>query len=211
MTDPFSEDPNDTGVAFQDMVLLALAGFVAIVILILPFINPTATAEPTFTPGNITVEIYWPDELDADVDLWVLGPGDRPVGYSNRGGVVFNLLRDDLGNLADTTPFNYEVAYSRGLPAGEYVVNVHLYRFPMQGNFAGMSNKTPIEVQVVVGVKENPGATWRRLAGKSVTLSGFGQEITVMRFTIDEAGALVRGSINDVPKALRAATPGAVQ
>jgi hypothetical protein len=41
---------------------------------------------------------------------------------------VFNLLRDDLGKAQDLTDNNYEVACSRGLPPGEYVVNVHMYR-----------------------------------------------------------------------------------
>ena len=209
MTDPFTDEPDDTSIAFRDMLMLALAGFVAIVILILPFVNPTATESPTFTPGNVTVEIYWPDDADADVDLWVLAPGDRPVGYSNRGGLVFNLLRDDLGIYADVTPFNYEVAYSRGSPAGEYVVNVHLYRTATSGSFAGMTGTQPIEVVVVVGIKSEPSATWRQIATKTVTLLRQGHEITVMRFSLGVTGTLVPGSINDVPKKLRAATAGA--
>ena len=74
------------------------------------------------------VEVRWPDQLDSDVDLWVQAPGDVPVGYSNKGGAIFNLLRDDLGQRADATGMNYEVSYSRGIPPGEYMVNVHLYR-----------------------------------------------------------------------------------
>jgi hypothetical protein len=58
------------------------------------------------------------DKLDADVDLWVEAPGDRPVGYSNKSGQIFSLLRDDLGKSQDITDFNYEIAYSRGMPAG---------------------------------------------------------------------------------------------
>ena len=27
-------------------------------------------------PGNVVIEIQWPDGLDADVDLWVQAPGD---------------------------------------------------------------------------------------------------------------------------------------
>jgi hypothetical protein len=54
-------------------------------------------------PGNVAVEMQWPDKLDADVDLWVQAPGDAPVGYSNKSGRVFNLLRDDLGKAQDMT------------------------------------------------------------------------------------------------------------
>ena len=74
------------------------------------------------------IEARWPDGVDADVDLWVQAPGDVPVGYSNKGGAIFNLLRDDLGQRADATGMNYEVSYARGMPAGEYTANLHLYR-----------------------------------------------------------------------------------
>jgi hypothetical protein len=101
--DSFDED--EGGTVFRDVIMLALAGFVAMVILLLPHLNPKgedaqASTEP---PGNVIVEVRWPDELDADVDLWVEAPGDVPVGYSNKGGAIFNLLRDDLGRKADAT------------------------------------------------------------------------------------------------------------
>ena len=57
------------------------------------------------------IEARWPDAVDADVDLWVQAPGDVPVGYSNKGGAIFNLLRDDLGTRADATGINYEISY----------------------------------------------------------------------------------------------------
>jgi hypothetical protein len=49
------------------------------------------------------------------VDLWVQAPGDIPVGYSNKGGLIMNLLRDDLGT-NDPTPLLYENQYSHGVP-----------------------------------------------------------------------------------------------
>jgi hypothetical protein len=70
----------------------------------------------------------WPDAADTDVDLWVQGPGDVPVGYSNKGGRLFNLLRDDLGLQSDAAKINYESSFSRGIVEGEYVINVHLYK-----------------------------------------------------------------------------------
>jgi hypothetical protein len=48
-------------------------------------------------PGNVIVEMFWDKATDADVDLWVQAPGDVPVGYSNKSGAIFNLVRDDLG------------------------------------------------------------------------------------------------------------------
>ena len=77
-------DDESGATVFRDVIMLALAGFVMIVMLLLPHINPRAQEEAeTKSPGNVIIELRWPDHIDADVDLWVEGPGDRPVGYSN--------------------------------------------------------------------------------------------------------------------------------
>ena len=71
--------------------------------------------------------MHWPNNMPYDVDLWVQAPREVPVGFWNLGGTTFNLLRDDLGGEGDATNENYEISYSRGIPPGEYVVNVHMY------------------------------------------------------------------------------------
>ena len=64
--DRFEHD--DAGVVFRDLITLALCGFVVCVVLIMPHINPpvTKTADGTDPPGNVIVEVRWPDEIDAD-------------------------------------------------------------------------------------------------------------------------------------------------
>ena len=141
------------------------------------------------------VEVRWPDEIDADVDLWVQAPGDRPVGYSNKGGAVFNLLRDDLGKRADVTGPNYETSYSRGVLPGEYTVNLHLYRNP--------SGVYPVPVTVVTSVKAHTEQSARQLLASEVLLVGEGEELTVYRFELSEAGDLVGGSVHSLYKSLR--------
>ncbi|MFQ5958234.1 MAG: hypothetical protein ACE5LF_02585, partial [Alphaproteobacteria bacterium] len=74
-------DDNDDGTVFRDVIMLALLGFAAIVMLLLPHLNPPVEAtEAAQPPGNVVVEVRWPDDIDADVDLWVEAPGDVPVG-----------------------------------------------------------------------------------------------------------------------------------
>ena len=192
--DLFEEDDSDT--VFRDVIFLALAGFIAIVLLLLPHINPPAKAEDEApSPGNVIVEIRWPDEINTDVDLWVEAPGDVPVGYSNKGGLVFNLLRDDLGLHADFSGLNYEVSYSRGIPAGDYTVNLHLYR--------DLSKRLPIPVTVVVSVKPSPEQAAKQILATKVALKQEGQELTAFRFSLDDHGRLVRGSVHDLPRPLR--------
>ena len=194
--DHFEDDGGHT--VFRDVIFLALAGFVAMVLLLLPHLNPPATAEEgTPAPGNVIVEISWPEKVDADVDLWVEAPGDVTVGYSNKGGLIFNLLRDDLGGQADVTEINYEVSYSRGVPEGEYTVNVHLYR--------DMSGQLPLPVTVTVSVKSAPDLAAKRILFTKLKLEHQGQELTAFRFSLDGDGRLVPGSVHELPKPLRAA------
>jgi hypothetical protein len=193
--DPFEQDASDT--VFRDVVMLALAGFVVLVIMLLPHLNPPGarTADDMTPPGNVIVEVRWPDAIDADVDLWVQAPGDVPVGYSNKGGAVFNLLRDDLGKRADVTGLNYETSYSRGILPGEYTVNLHLYRNPAKAY--------PVPVTVVTSVKRSADQAARQLLASKVLLVREGEEMTVYRFRLSEAGGLVAGSVHSLHKPLR--------
>ncbi len=195
-----SLEGEDDGTVFRDVILLALLGFVTIVILLLPHLNPPTKAEETTTPpGNVVVEVRWPDALDADVDLWVEAPGDQAVGYSNKGGRIFNLLRDDLGHNQDITGLNYEIAYSRGVAEGDYTVNLHLYR--------DRSGQLPIQAVVSLSVKATPDGPLKPIAEETIELTRVGQEQTVMRLSLDEAGDLVPGSLHYIPRALRS-NPG---
>lgn len=186
-----------TGTVFRDFSMLMVLGFVAMVVWILPHVNPPADSSEAEPPGNLIVAITWP-EGDADIDLWVTGPGElNPVGYSNKGGVLFNLLRDDLGDRPDATPLNYENAYSRGIVPGEYIVNVHCYRCPV----------VPQQVQVEVSVNDGTARKQTKpVATTSLDLRANGQEKTALRFRLDGSGKLEPDSLNAVFRPLRAAS-----
>ncbi|MCH6581551.1 MAG: hypothetical protein IH808_00830 [Proteobacteria bacterium] len=191
-------DDESGATVFRDVILLALAGFVMLVLLLLPHLNPRATPQdPTPRPGNVMVELRWPDELNVDVDLWVQAPGDVPVGYSNQGGAIFNLLRDDLGHINDATDLNYEFSYSRGVPAGEYTVNLHLYR--------NLANVYPVPAVVAVSVKNSPNLPAQQILLTKLNLSHEDEELTAFRFKLDEEGRLLSGSVHNLPRPLRAA------
>ena len=191
----------ETLTVWLDTALLMLGGFILMTVLMLSVVNPPAKSAETVgeqSPGNVIIEAQWPDKLDADVDLWVQAPGDKPVGYSNKAGRYFNLLRDDLGKAQDVTDLNYEVAYSRGVPPGEYIANVHMYR--------GIGVTYPVTVKVVVRLQTGSDQSARQILSATVQLHHENDQVTAFRFRLDDHGQLVAGSVNNVYKELRTAS-----
>ncbi len=190
--DPLDEE--SWGTVFRDVILLALIGFVAMVIMLLPHVRPVKTkTDEHRAPGNVIVEMQWPNDLPVDVDLWVKAPREVPVGYWNQGGQTFTLRRDDLGIEGDATDRNYEVSYSRGIPPGEYIVNVHMY--------GPLSRGDTVPVSIVVSVKKWLEDT-RQLLATTVKLERHGQEETAFRFRLTSEGDLVEGSVSTLRRPL---------
>lgn len=171
----------------QDLLMAMLLGIVAVVVMVLPSINPPSEAAQQQQPGNIVASAAWP-EGPADVDLWVSGPGDAGVGYSRQSGKVWSLLRDDLGQTNDNTPLNYENAFTRGIPDGEYGVNVRCF---------ACGSQLPVSVVVEVRVVGGP-LIW----SGTVELKTEKQERTAVRWKMS-SGQLVTGSESFVFKNMR--------
>lgn len=200
-----AEAEDDSDVVFRDVITLALLGFVALVIIMLPHINPPLKKEEAKSidpPGNVIVEARWDDKIDADVDLWVQGPEDVPVGYSNLSGQLFSLLRDDIGKRNDASDLNYENTYSRGIRPGEYTVNLHMY--------FNRANVWPIKAKVLVSLVKMRGTTryTEQILVSDVKLTRLGEEKTVFRFRLDKDGNLVKSSVNSAEKLLRTEPKG---
>ena len=190
---PLDDDQSNT--VFRDVTLLALSGFVAIVLLLLPWLNLKTKSEVIKEPvGSVIIELFWPNDIDADLDLWVKGPNDGPVGYSKPSGLAFNLLRDDRGLTGDYTPLNYEISFTRGIVAGEYQANVHLFRH----------NKQKSKIQAMISASlVTPDRSYRKqILEKSVILNKEGKEKTVLRFKLDNNFKLISGSVNSLRKSL---------
>jgi hypothetical protein len=184
-------------VSFRDMLFLLVFAYLVIGAVALANVRKKEEATSGATPpGSVIVDIHWDDKIDADVDLWVEAPGDVPVGYSNKAGMIFNLLRDDLGHSGDPVSMNYEIAYGRGIWPGEYTVNAHLYR--------SLDNRFPVPVAAKVSVRGADGEVVN-LLHSDFTLTYVGQETTVFRFKLDDKGHLEPGSLNRIHKDLRAA------
>jgi len=194
MWDADDLDDDTVGTVFRDVLMLALIGFVAMLIVLLPHLSKaTQVTEEHRSPGNVVVEIHWPNDLPVDVDLWVKAPHDVPVGFFNHGSEYFDLLRDDRGYDRDASGENYEVSYSRGIPAGEYTVNVHMYGAVPEG--------ARVPVKVVVSVRKK----FEKLAQilqTEVVLYRLNQEETAFRFSLSGEGELIEGSVTTLKRNL---------
>lgn len=181
----------------MDFSLGIVAIITAMLIIILPFLSELSKKIEVAPPpqGSIVVEMFWPDNLRTDVDLWVRGDADgQAVGYSNKGGPLFNLLRDDLGDIGDISGRNMEITYSRGLPDGEYVINAHLFNLK--------DATLPVPIKVVVSMKKKDSDSLKQLFSVNGNLEYEGQEKTFARFFIND-GEYVEDSFNTLQEEIR--------
>jgi hypothetical protein len=185
-------------VSFRDMLFLLVFAYLVISAVALAHVakkDEETKKSQMPPPGHVIVELTWAREIDADVDLWVQAPGDVPVGYSNKSGMIFNLVRDDLGRSGDPNSMNYEIAFGRGHWGGEYVVNAMLYR--------SRDRKFPVTGNVKVSLETDKGGT-QQVLNSNIELTYEGQETTVFRFTLDDKGAFQPETVNRLHKDLRA-------
>src|SRR3989344_379536 len=210
-------------IAFRDMLIAALVAMAAVMFYLLAATAAAKQQEQTKAETlepieSLQFEAIWnhqdpmsankpyPNKLiDADVDMgiWFRGgpdlPALSPVWFTNMGAGFVNLLRDDYGNRpgieAEYDPVNYENAKTRGIPAGEYCVNVHLYRN------ASSLTKIPVTVnmrrtkgearKLLDGRMSAPTSADKPLVTKTVVLERVWQEVNAFCFTMDKNFELV--------------------
>lgn len=187
---------NNTNILFRDLYGITLVLFIGLVALLMTLEKAQSSQDGEVkSPGNLTANISW-TEGHIDVDLWVDGPGEIvPVGYSNKGGVLWNLLRDDLGNIPDYTKLNYENAYTRGVPPGDYRINVDCFHCPL----------VPVEVLLEVALKTAAEDSAKVVATSSITLTADNQEKTALAFTVLADGTVDPASLSTIFAPLRPA------
>ncbi|MES2006803.1 MAG: hypothetical protein V4436_01705 [Patescibacteria group bacterium] len=190
----YGEDSEKVGLnlATQDIWMNGTAAIAFLFILVAASVAsraaPAQDASLKLPPGTVSIETFWPNTIDADVDLWVKGPTGDPIGYSNKGGVNYNLERDDLGIRSADDPVNYENTKSRGLTVGVNCVNLHLFR--------NNSKTYPVPVKVTVKIEKGENNT-KSSAGPVLTsdvkLVAEGQELNIFCFIIDKDGNIPEG------------------
>jgi len=185
-----------TNLPFLDLLFNVLIGFVFLFIVSFLLINPIAKRADIEVKAEFLITVFWPDNLEDDVDIYVEDPAGNLVWFKSREPGLMHLDRDDLGKRNDEVvtaagtilfPENREIVTLRGIVPGEYVVNVHCY-------FKVAVDPVPVTIQID---KINPYSVVLR---ETVDLANKGEEITVTRFSVNSKGEVT--NINKLPKKL---------
>jgi len=159
-------------------------------------INPIAKKSNVEVVAEFIIKIQWPTDSPDDIDLWMRDPLGNYVGFKQKDVGLMSLNRDDLGTSNDTvydpkgTPIkvfrNEEMVTIRGIIPGEYIVNIHYYNKKVAIKSDDEKEYYPMPVQVQIE-KINP---YNVVYAREVFLERKGQEITVVRFTVNEDGSV---------------------
>lgn len=170
----------NTGPSFIDLLFIISLGFLLLLFIMLPFLNPIAKDGTIDPPVALIIEMRWDDDAQADLDLWVLGPDGNPVGYFKKSNGYITLKRDDLGKVNDTYVIdgkrvtvsrNYEVTTATQLPDGWYTVNVHY--------FGGSARPEKVNVKIT--------NLWHfKIEFEGDTTVSLRQEVTLVSFKVQD-------------------------
>jgi len=187
LSEPSLFDAGDDGsfVPFTDIMLNVAMGFALMVFVAFALIRPELETGNVKLNADYIITVNWPDNHPDDIDMYVQDPGGNIVWYRNLEAGLMSLDRDDRGLFKDTmvfngtrveNPLNQENVTLRGVVPGEYVVNIYHYV---------ATGVDPVNVTVTVQ-KLNP--VLKVIYYGALTLDQRGQEVTVVRFTLDEEG-----------------------
>ena len=184
------------GDAFTDLLFNALLGFAFMFFISFALIQKPQDGGKIDNKAEFIISAEWKDGNPEDVDLIVEDPKGNIVYFQSQQAGLMHLDRDDRGALGDRIVIdgieklnlsNQEVVTIRGYMKGEYVVNLLYYK----------SYDAPTTVKVKVE-KINPKL--ELIYFNDFFLKKTGDEITAVRFTLDDRGNVL--DINQLQKPL---------
>src|SRR5260370_8776412 len=78
-------------VSFRDMLFLLVFAYLGIGAVALAHVakQDEQQSKGQAPPGNVIVEMFWENAIDANLDVLAQAPADLPVGYSNTSAPIF--------------------------------------------------------------------------------------------------------------------------
>lgn len=184
-------------IAAIDLLLNLLMLFVVISAIAIAKMNKPDARPSVEMKAELVIEMAWPDGNFDDLDLWVLLPNGRQVGFNNKDVGIATLDRDDRGGYGDTYTaaetrdiqvirVNREVTTIRANRPGRYAVNVH-YFHDFTGEELGVVETDALPNPVTVKMtKLNPRLV--ELVSRKIEVGKVGSQRTAFCFELSAAG-----------------------
>lgn len=188
--------------SFIDLVFNLCLGFAAMFLLSLQMLSPVLkdNKESLQKDAVYIIRIEWQHDSEQDVDLWVQYDDSEEIcSFRNKQTQSMNLERDNLGtdsNRKDPGHITEEITSIREPHAGWYTVNLHYYSIRGQGD-------NPIVNWSLIRIKPS----MQTVATGTTTLDTLGQEITILRFALDDKNNIVDKDITSQVKFIYKVAP----
>lgn len=184
-------DEGATFIAYSDL-LICLLIFVLIAVT-----TTTAKVDGIKDQSWFLVSIDWPTSVDADADLWLIPPSQKPVYYSARDVGCVKLDTDSRGFLdgnvklpdgSYTKVRSYkETAQFRCIEPGNYQLGANLFGYKEDGMRVEGRNDLGLRVHAeIVGL--NPAV--HTVYSGDVVLNHVGETVNIIAFDIDRNGSI---------------------
>lgn len=180
----------NTQTAFLDLLFNTLVGYVFLFVMAFLLINPITENNNVRSNAQFIINITWPDANPDDVDVWLEDPTGNTLWFRQKDIGLMHLDRDDLGSSGDsitlgdgttiTSTKNQEIVTIRGFIAGEWTLNIHMYK---------KNCKKPTPVTVIMS-RINPSV--QVLVNKVIILKELWEEVTITRFTMKRDGTIFK-------------------
>jgi hypothetical protein len=187
-----------TAIAAIDLLMNLLMLFVVVSAIAVARMNRPAQEKAVDPKAELLIELSWADHNFDDLDLWVLLPDGRKVGFTNKDVGVVSLDRDDRGAHGDlyrsdggeerVIPVNREVAAVRAVLPGRYAVNVHYYHDFSESDIGAPETSASPDPVIVKLTRLNPRVV--ELVTRRVALGKVGSQPTAFCFELDASGAV---------------------
>ena len=202
-----SSSDKANAIAAVDLLLNLLMLFIVIAAIAIAQMNRPTAEKSIELKAELVIELTWAAQNFSDLDLWLLLPDGRRVGFPEKDVGVASLDRDDRGALGDTyepspgeaklIAVNKETTVVRANLPGRYAVNVHYFHRSTEADI-GTAEKDPSPDPVVVKLTRlNPRLV--ELASRTIDLGKVGSERTAFCFELGADGAVAVDATCDVP------------
>jgi hypothetical protein len=185
-------------IAAVDLLLNLLMLFVVISAIAIVQMNRPSQEKSLELKAELVIDLTWADHNFADLDLWVMLPDGRKVGFTAKDVGVATLDRDDRGGFGDiyageqgdakVIAVNKETTVIRAILPGRYVVNVDYFHHYSEADLGIEELDTAPDPVRVKLTKLNPHLA--ELASRTVGVGRVGTQRTAFCFEVAPTGAV---------------------